>query len=348
MKRKVLLSFMVTIASLIVLPAQTITIIGSGTNTTTYPPNSKYFDYGWCEMLYTSEEIGAAKSITALAFDQTVNYGEGYWNYAQLLNQRIYIKEVENTTITTAAYPDPTNNGYTLVYEGSSNTIQFTLGWSTIELNQPFEYSGEGSLIVLWENRMGNTPNTVNLMFKATEMPNNAFVVHNDSDTEFPTANGQYDVNRPNIAITSALGNGEPATPILVYPANEAIKQDVDTKLEFIIGNNTDTYDLYIGTSENLEFAVLNDIAVTAGNVMIETFTLNNEYLQSDTQYFWKVVAKNSNNAVISEVRSFTTQEVIEEFYTTSFEDSLITGYTANECQWSWPTTGSANWRSTN
>lgn len=344
-KEKTLLLFVIALFAGFFAQGQTVTIVGSGTESTAFPPNTKYWDYSWCSMLYNQEEVGGAKTITSLAFDQKADY-TGYWEYAIISNQKIYMKEVMGSNLNTAMYPDPTNNGYTLVYDGTSNPIQFELGWSDIQLDQNFEYSGSGSIVVLWENRKGNEPPMVGLLFNGSMLSTTDQVVHGGSDEGFPTSEGEYDNIRPNIAFTSEIQDDTPATPGLTFPNNLAIKTNIDVELGFHIGVNTTSYDVYVGTSETFAEPVFtNSSAISENDYVFNVYEIASDFLLPNTQYFWKIVSKNDAESVSSEVRSFTTQAIIEDFYTTSFEDSLIMNPTAAQCDWTWPVSGTSNWR---
>ena len=91
--KKILLKPIAVLASIMMLfsaglVAQNMDIIGTGTIESHYPPNNQVFEYGWSTMLYTSDEVGDAKTITKIAFDQTTDYA-GYWEYAVLENQKV-------------------------------------------------------------------------------------------------------------------------------------------------------------------------------------------------------------------------------------------------------------------
>lgn len=347
MKKLLLYRALMIIAILTLITAQVFAqnqqhIIGNGTIETNYPPNTQVFEYAWSSMLYTSPEVGDAKTILKIAFDQSTDFGT-YWEYAVLENQKIYIKQAVLPNFTSLAYEDPENsaNGYTLVFDG---TIQFNLGWTEIELTSPFVYDGSSDLIVHYENHRGSSAPIINVKFNATTVSDDVFKALGE-DGSFPTSFGNYYLERPNIALY--YDDDNPATPLSPTPVNNSFKAKVDTDLEFVIGNNTTSYDVYFGTDNPPTSLLVSDEAVSSpGNYTNNPSDILGDLLNSYTQYYWIVVAKDGNNQSSSEVWNFTTQGVIEDFpYFTSFEDQPIRNIYADTVDWSWPISGPANWR---
>ena len=322
--------------------AQSIHIVGDGTNETNYPPNTQVFEYNWSSMLYTSDEMGGDKTITEIAFDQTTDYA-GYWEYAVLENQKIYMKQVDEVAFGSLAYEDPDNaaNGYTLVFDG---TVQFNLGWSQIDLISNFEYDGTKSLIVHWENRRGTSAPIVNVKFNASTVETNVFKALG-GDGSFPNAFGTYVMERPNLAVY--FESDGPATPVNPTPANNSYKAILNTDLEFVIGENTASYDVYFGINNPPTTMLVGDVAVSApGSFSVNPSVVLGELLDVHTQYYWQVVAKNGAATSQSEVWNITTEGMITEFpYFTSFEDQPINPLYAETIDWTWPISGPANWR---
>lgn len=347
MKKLLLKKTSILFAMMILFAAQVFAqnqqhIIGNGNIETNYPPNTQVFEYGWSTMLYTSTEAGDAKTIVKIAFDQTIDFGT-YWEYAVLENQKIYMKQANIPNFTSPAYEDPDNsaNGYTLVFDG---TIQFNLGWTEIELTTPFVYDGSSDLIVHYENHRGTSAPIINVKFNATTVTENVFKALGE-DGVFPTAFGSYIMERPNIALY--YDDDNPATPLSPMPVNNSYKAKVDTDLEFLIGNNTTTYDIYFGTNNPPTDLLISDVSVSSpGSYTNNPSSIWGNLLDSYTQYHWMVVAKDGSNQSSSEVWNFTTQGVIENFpYFTSFEDQPIRSLYADTVDWSWPISGPANWR---
>lgn len=323
------------------LVAQNMHIIGDETIETNYPPNTQVFEYGWASMMYTSDEMGEAKSISKIAFDQTTDYA-GYWEYAVLPDQKVYMKQVDASNFNSLAYEDPENaaNGYTLVFEG---TIQFNLSWTDIVLNSNFAYDGTSALIVHYENHRGTSAPITNVKFNASTVITNVFKALG-GDGSFPTSFGTYVTERPNIAVF--YEGGGPANPTNPTPANNSYKGLLHTDLEFVIGNNTSSFDVYFGTESTPNTLLISDVSVSSpGAYSVNPSDLLGELLDAHTRYYWQVVAKDGSQSSASQIWTFLSQGIIEDFpYFTSFEDEPINPLYADTIDWSWPIAGASNW----
>jgi len=95
------------------------------------------------------------------------------------------------------------------------------------------------------------------------------------------------------------LTDGNPGIPALVAPTHQATGVSTTVTLEWQASDETDDYVVYLGTSTPLTNPTTN--------------TTNTQWqatdLQGNTQYFWRVVARDGcNHTSGSEVRSFTTE----------------------------------------
>lgn len=317
-------------------------IIGNDAIETNYPPNTQVFEYGWSSMLYTSDEMGDAKTISKIAFDQTTDYA-GYWEYAVLPNQKIYVKQVDASSFNSLAYEDPDNsaNGYTLVFDG---TIQFNLGWTEIDLTSNIEYDGSSALIVHYENHRGTSAPIINVKFNASTVSTNVFKGLG-GDGSFPTSFGTYIMERPNVAFI--YQGGGPGTPVNPMPANNSYKGLLDTDLEFIIGENTSSFDVYFGENNPPTTLLSADVSVSgAGSYSVNPSDILGDLLDAHTRYYWQVIAKDGGESTPSAVWNFLSQGIIEDFpYFTSFEDEPINPLYADTIDWSWPLSGPSNWQ---
>ncbi|MCX6234522.1 MAG: carboxypeptidase-like regulatory domain-containing protein, partial [Bacteroidetes bacterium] len=121
--------------------------IGTGTGTEQYTPLDDYWMYSWSEIVYQQSDIGLGSVlINQIAFQVAVPASTTLKQ-----NQQVYMKNVGYSTITSNAYPNPTANGYTLVYSGNVNLLT---GWVVITFQAPFVYDGT-NLSIVWENRNG-------------------------------------------------------------------------------------------------------------------------------------------------------------------------------------------------
>lgn len=322
--------------------AQSYLQIGSGTQSSGYPVNSTW-EYGWYSAIYPQSAIGSAKTITKIAFE-CINGPKTQ------TNQKIYLKHTTDAIFANANYEDPTNNGYTLVYDG---TINYN-GWTEIVLSTPFNYNGTDNLIVHYESRTGAYYYT-NFNSTLSAVNNNK---SNGGSISFPTGAGYlnpYPGSLPNIRLFY-LSSG-PSTPANPVPIENATKVDAETELSFDLDAATTHYDVYFGTDSNL-VAVMNAsmqiadslIATGAGTYSVDP-TAGGQLLLSKTHYYWKVVAK--DDALVSAespVWIFQTQKIIDIFpYSQDFENNdydrvFVLGWGNERTDW---TFNSPEWAST-
>lgn len=165
-----------------------VTAIGSGTSTQTYIPTYGFYDYGWSSQLYTSSELGFTGRIDSIGF-----YVGSTTSSYQMMDQRIYMTTVPNTTFTDLN--NPATASMTHVFTGD---ITWTgPGWYKIALQTPYVYDGTGSLEIAWENWDGvyvsGYPNfryTTTTDYKAK---------YDYQDGSMPTGVGSQTYSRPNI-----------------------------------------------------------------------------------------------------------------------------------------------------
>lgn len=163
-------------------------IIGNGTVSNSYIPMYGFFDFGWSAALYKASEIGGAGLIDTLSF-QISSATIGYIMY----NQKMYMAIVNDTVFANADKPNPAN--MTLVYSGDV-TINDNQ-WLKIPISGGgFNYSGQNSLMIYWENNDGDYISGYP-SFKATTIANVG--KYDYSDGAFPTETGTMSSTRTNI-----------------------------------------------------------------------------------------------------------------------------------------------------
>lgn len=122
-------------------------IIGNGTSVSENYPFNGYYDYSWSNVIYTQSELGAAGTISKIAF-YVGNSPSAY----TMNNQIIYMKHTSASAFSNNTYGG--TSGYTQVFNG---TITYNgSGWKEITLSTPFSYNGTDNLDVLFENRDGS------------------------------------------------------------------------------------------------------------------------------------------------------------------------------------------------
>jgi hypothetical protein len=301
-----ILGFLPAISQLL---SQNYVEVGTGTVANTMPIYS-YWNYSWSSLIYNHTDLGAAKSISKIGLNCTNGP-------KTVTNQKIYFKLTSNSVFSAANYEDPTNNGYTLAFQGD---LTFVTGWNEITLSTPIPYDGALNLAIHWENRWGTSYGPV--FNSTTSAINNNKNCGNDSFFPLPSQTGYlnpYPSSLTNMRFFYA-GSG-PATPTNPIPADNSTVVSVSTNLSWVLGANTTTYDLYFGTNPLNLPLVVNNAAAGAG---IYTYTPP-ALLADSTTHYWKVVAKNGSQVETSPVWKFKTEVVIDQFpYNEGFEDSLV------------------------
>lgn len=296
--------------------AQSYVQVGSGDISTTYPVYGAW-GYAWHSAIYPAQnEVGNA-DITHIALE--CNNGP-----KTATNQKIYLKLTSDDEFATASYESPESNDYTLVFEGE---ITFD-GWTLIDISD-FEYDGESNITVHWESENGPFNYQYPGFNSTTSALNNN--KGNGSDTGIPESDGwlnPYPSSLPNIRFHYQAGGEVPETPQNETPQNNTAKVEVDAELSIDLGNHTTAYDIYLSTDETL-VADMDLSARIASNIEVTgpgTYSYAvSPKLESETEYFWRVVAKNDEEQSASPVFTFETQRVITDFpYTQGFEDDEI------------------------
>ncbi len=289
------------------LGAQNFIQIGNGTTSTPMPIYS-IWNYGWSKSIYDCSTFGGPKTISQLGLNQLNN------STLLLTNQKVWMKQTTATNINgNLGYETPESNGYTLVYDGP---FQSANGLNLVDITD-FNYTGTGNLMILWENRHG-TESYSGPQFAGTDIPvGTALIACLGADNGIPAGNGwePYPRALPNMRfyyLSNAPGN--PDNP---SPANNAFNIQPETQLNWTFGSNTATYDLLFGTSQNNLTTVVNNASVAG-----LTGTYQPQNLQFNTQYFWKIIARGSDQSTTEgPVWSFTTRMLISQFpYQQDFE----------------------------
>ncbi|ESU26468.1 hypothetical protein FLJC2902T_24370 [Flavobacterium limnosediminis JC2902] len=176
--------------SFVGLNAQIITI-GTGTSTQRYPLGN-YFGYERSASIYTAAEIGSSGNIVNLSWQA---------NTAGAARPIVvYLMETSSPTLTAGTWANQIS-GATQVFSG---TVTPAVGWNTINLSVPFNYTGgSNNLMVLVEANFGGGGNGAgaagnSVRYSAATSQHEYW----QQDTNVPTGNGTVTNNRPNIQIT--------------------------------------------------------------------------------------------------------------------------------------------------
>ena len=119
-------------------------IIGEGTSESEYLPSYSYYKYALTQQIYTPQEIGGSKTITSISF---FNVGD-----TETRIYDIYLKQLFKSSFTsptdwvTVNWDDPVFSGTVTMRTGM---------WTTIVLDEPFNYTGNSNLILIIDDNTG-------------------------------------------------------------------------------------------------------------------------------------------------------------------------------------------------
>ena len=141
-------------------------VIGSAFQGTYSLPTSTYRNYSYVQQIYRSIEINkpVGTKITTLSFQY-------FFGTAQSVpvSAVIYLKNTTKASFTSTAKAnwEPTST-MTKVFEGTINfNNSGTANWVTINLDTPFEYTGD-NIVIAFRNRRGNANTGSNSTFYST------------------------------------------------------------------------------------------------------------------------------------------------------------------------------------
>ncbi|PKN80397.1 MAG: hypothetical protein CVU48_02240 [Candidatus Cloacimonetes bacterium HGW-Cloacimonetes-1] len=277
MKRH-LVAIFILITAIISLSAESF-VIGAGTGTTSVLPVFGSFEYGWSWSLYTVAEMNAvgmntAMDIISISYDVATNPVNFTMN-----NQSIYMR-LSSATAVAMSYPGTA--GFTNVL--NANTTWNGSGWKTLTLDTPFSWNGTQNIEILWENRDGSYANGAP-GFHYTSTNPEMMSSYKVASSSFPTGNGNFSYERPNITFSSAAGT-IPSPAVNTFPQDLQDWVEEFPTLSWSSGGGAPTgYKLYFGSVSNPP------LIADLGDVTSWTPPTALEYLQ---QYNWKIVPYNS------------------------------------------------------
>ena len=111
-------------------------------------------NYGRSAYIFTTAELGAAKTITAIEV-----YLRSWSTPVTYTNQLIKMGNVVESEFDSAPdmnFADLTVTGLTTVKTAFSQYIPSNNTWYTINLTTPFVYDGTKNLLLVWDNNMGS------------------------------------------------------------------------------------------------------------------------------------------------------------------------------------------------
>lgn len=171
--------------------------IGDPTSTTYsyYFPIRTYYKYAFNQQIFTADEIGMAGTINSI----TLNIkGSATLTTPRVFD--IYMAEVEDTVFaSTSSWVVLSADN--LVYSGTETFTDPTAQEITFALETPFAYSGQGSLVIAFNNTTGayqgtSTDGVQTLVFGSSTDSKKTIYVNRDGDL------GPYDVTAPGVTGT--------------------------------------------------------------------------------------------------------------------------------------------------
>lgn len=283
--------------------------VGTQDGTTNFLPSYGYYNYSWSRVIYRSQDINNAVNINGLSYlvtNQPTNY--------EMLNQKIYLKHTSAETITSTTYINPANDAsYSLVFDGT--VVYNGTGWSNISLDTEFAYNGTDNLEIFYANRDGTYLTGYPAFAKNTLGAGVNVGLYKYSDASFPQDPGTLVNYYPCIRLNFTDENA-PTAATLTAPANGEFNVSVPVSLAWTAGANNETYDLYFSDNQVL-VSSLDASALIAADITATSYSITE--LEVITNYYWRVVSKNS-------VSDYTASSPIFSFTTPAGEGSLVIG----------------------
>jgi len=243
-------------------------VIGSGTNTQSYPLD-RYYNYSAHEAIYLASEIGMAGTFKSFAF-----FKASGGDTSAIDAVSIYMKHTTASSIATGNY---STSGYTLVYSGTYPNTSAS-GWMEVNLSPMFVYDGVSNLSVLtvkgYQQWINNYP------FWTYSSTANNRARQNRSDSGAPT-NLLATTNLPNLRLKIF-----PSYDLLLPPQNltaTASHQSVQLAWSAPASGTPTGYKIYRNAALLTTVTTLSytDLAVTNGSTY--TYYLKAVYPDGDS-----------------------------------------------------------------
>ena len=294
------------VLSLTQMNAQVVLQLGNGTATQSSVPISHYYKYGYSQAIYTSDELTPG-SISAIAYDYAYSTG-------CTVTSTIYMGEVSKSFFLGSSDFFPLDS-LTQVYQGS---VAFSQGWTTITLDTPFEYSGEGNLVIAYLNTTGSYAG-MNYNYVSTVMSESKSIyTRTDSSPVSPSnvSAGTASVYRPNTKIT-ITPDGE-----YCYPPTNPVASNIITS-QAVLSWESDASSTTFAVEYKAEAD--EDWTIADDNISGNSYTLTG--LNANTPYSVRIYAVCSDGNSMKTPLSFRTScydAAISQYpYEDGFEDGI-------------------------
>ncbi|MBR3466434.1 MAG: fibronectin type III domain-containing protein, partial [Bacteroidales bacterium] len=295
---------------------ESITItIGTGTNDSYSLPINNYYKNSWSEMIYPASDITERGYITSIGFDVSAVPTSSYLCSTMTIYMGVTSNEAHSSN--TDWLP---MDALTDVWSATDWPLPTTTGWLTFDLDNPFQYDGNGNLVIVISKTMPNYTN--GLKFRYTEGTASCCLRRqNDNNVSYadhPSGNtGTLSNQLPNIQLTFS------STTDFCHTVSNLTVSSISTHaaaVSWSAPENTASYILQYKTiDEDWED---NDIATVYPTT--NTYTLTD--LTPNTRYIVRVAKICGNEYSSWRYSTFKTEcdefiSVIEHPYYESFED---------------------------
>lgn len=173
---------------------QNISVVGTGTSSSSNAPINRYYKYSISEMIYSATEINSTGYITKLAFQKASGNTS-----VTIDNVSIYLKTTSANSISSGTTDTAT---YTLVWSGSFPN-NLPNGWAEVSLSRTFYYNGTDNLQVLvLKGNQAYASNRPYYNYTSTNPTNKTRIYKSDSAPWAASKTLSQSANRPNIRLT--------------------------------------------------------------------------------------------------------------------------------------------------
>ncbi len=325
--KKLLPFFIAFMLTGIIMHAQQVVSIGSGTSQQPGPISGNYASERMVT-IYTPSDGLMQGTVLSIAW----NKPSSTW-LAPNFPVKIYLKEVSYSTLpdTASLVWNTLINGATLVYQGVPTWLGSSIQWVTIPLQATFSYSGTNNLMVLVaSNDGGQTGRTLGWAYTPSGSLNNAYARGAAMNDDISFANAGFrdrNANRPNIQFGIDPSSTCP-TPWNVQTSSISARTATinwtsrGTETQWLLSYKTSTSDTWA-----------DDIIVSSSSYSFTTLSPN-------TTYMVKIKAKcgsgNADTSYSTVPSSFTTSCLVSLPIIEGFESTPTTNPIAAPVCWSY------------
>jgi hypothetical protein len=195
----VLLAAGASLAQVVTIPAANTNGTGAGT-TPARKPLTSFFGFERSAQIYLASELGAAGSITSVAYYLQTNN-----TTPVAIPVKVYIKHRTTATFAATSTVATEETGATLVYNATITASSFVTGtWITLPLSGAFAYNGTDNLEVIVETNYGGSGGSgeTNKRYRYTDLGSGVNRHQTwQQDTSAPTGSGTLAQYRPNVQL---------------------------------------------------------------------------------------------------------------------------------------------------